>query len=154
MDNIFAKVIRKEVPANVVYEDADVIVIHDVSPQAPVHLLVMPKKSIAGLDCAADDDQELLGKLLLTAKKLASEKFGLENGYRVVINVGPDGGQTVYHLHVHVLGGRYMGKTGGVQTLGFLAEWYINQLWQRLGSWITSLANIFGMFKRQVSAPC
>lgn len=106
-DTIFSKIIRKEIPADIVYEDELALAFRDVQPQAPVHILVIPKKPIAKLSDAQSDDSALLGHLLLTVKKVA-EQVGLENGYRVVINTGADGGQSVYHMHLHILGGRQM----------------------------------------------
>ncbi|KAK6022039.1 histidine triad domain protein [Ostertagia ostertagi] len=111
-DTIFGKIIRKEIPAKIIFEDDEVLAFHDVSPQAPVHFLVIPKKRIAMLQEAEDTDQALLGKLMLTAAKVARE-LGLENGYRVVVNNGPDGCQSVFHLHLHVLGGRQLGWPPG-----------------------------------------
>ena len=103
---VFEKIIRREIPARVVYEDDDVLAFHDVNPQAPVHVLIIPKRGIARLAEAAQGDQSLLGKLLLTAKMVA-EKLDLStSGYRVVINSGPDAGESVPHLHLHVLGQR------------------------------------------------
>ncbi len=106
-ETIFDKIIRKEIPADIVYEDDLALAFKDINPQAPVHILVIPKKPIPQLSEANDDDQALLGHLLLTVKKVATEA-GLSNGYRVVINSGSDGGQTVYHLHLHILGDRQM----------------------------------------------
>jgi histidine triad (HIT) family protein len=103
--NIFEKIIAREIPAKVIWEDEDVIAFHDVDPQAPVHILIVPKKRIARLAEASDDDKALLGKLLLVARDMAA-KLKLANGYRVVINNGPDAGESVPHLHVHVLGER------------------------------------------------
>ncbi len=104
---IFEKIIAREIPAKIVYEDDDVLAFHDVNPQAPVHVLIVPKKVIPRLSEASASDEALLGKLLLTAKRVAAD-LGLTNGYRVVINNGPDAGESVPHLHVHVLGGRTM----------------------------------------------
>lgn len=104
-ETIFSKIIRREIPANIVYEDDLALAFTDVNPQAPVHILVIPKKPLAKLSDAESQDHALLGHLLLTAKRVADEA-GLENGYRIVINNGNDGGQTVYHLHLHILGGR------------------------------------------------
>lgn len=104
-DTIFGKIIRREIPADIVYEDDLALAFKDVNPQAPVHILVIPKQPIAKLADAEAQDHKLMGHLLLTAKRVA-EQAGLTNGYRVVINTGPDGGQTVYHLHLHILGGR------------------------------------------------
>lgn len=106
-DTIFSKIIRREIPANIVYEDDLALAFTDVNPQAPVHILVIPKKPIVNLATAEPEDQALLGHLLLIVQKVAAEA-GLENGYRVVMNTGADGGQTVYHLHIHILGGRHL----------------------------------------------
>ncbi|MCU0533611.1 MAG: histidine triad nucleotide-binding protein [Hydrococcus sp. Prado102] len=106
-DTIFGKIIRKEIPAEIVYEDELSLAFKDVNPQAPTHILVIPKKPIPQLDAATPEDRDLLGHLLLTARKVA-QQVGLQNGYRVVINNGNDGGQTVYHLHLHILGDRQM----------------------------------------------
>lgn len=106
-ETIFSKIIRREIPAEIVYEDDLAIAFKDVNPQAPQHILVIPKEPIAQLADAESKDHALMGHLLLTAKRVAQEA-GLNNGYRVVINSGPDGGQTVYHLHLHILGGRQM----------------------------------------------
>lgn len=106
-DTIFGKIIRKEIPAEIVYEDELSLAFKDINPQAPTHILVIPKKPISQLDTATSEDRDLLGHLLLTARKVA-QQAGLQNGYRVVINNGNDGGQTVYHLHLHILGDRQM----------------------------------------------
>ena len=105
MPTIFKRIIDKEIPAKIVHEDDLCLAFHDVAPQAPTHVLVIPKKELSNLAAAAEADQALLGHLLLTAKKVA-EQLGLTNGYRTVINCGRDGGQSVDHLHIHVLGGR------------------------------------------------
>jgi histidine triad (HIT) family protein len=102
---IFEKIIRREIPAKIVYEDDDVLAFQDANPQAPVHVLIVPKRVIPRLAEATLADQPLLGKLLLTAGKVAAN-LGLTTGYRVVINSGPDAGESVPHLHVHVLGKR------------------------------------------------
>ena len=102
---IFEKIIKREIPAKILWEDDDALAFHDVDPQAPVHVLIVPKKRIARLDEANDADGALLGKLLLTARDVA-KKLKLKGGYRVVINNGPDAGESVPHLHVHVLGER------------------------------------------------
>ncbi len=106
-ETIFGKIIRREIPSDIIYEDDLALAFKDVNPQAPVHILVIPKKPLATLAEAESQDSDLLGHLLLTAQRVA-EQAGLTNGYRVVINTGPDGGQTVYHLHLHILGGRQM----------------------------------------------
>jgi len=107
LETIFSKIIRREIPADIVYEDNLAIAFRDVSPQAPVHVLVIPKQPIAQLSEAESQDHALMGHLLLTAKRVA-DQLNLSQGYRVVINNGPDGGQTVSHLHLHLLGGRQM----------------------------------------------
>jgi histidine triad (HIT) family protein len=104
-DTIFGKIIRREIPAAIVYEDDLALAFKDVNPQAPVHILVIPKQPIPKLEEATEADRQLLGHLLLVTKKVAADA-GLKNGFRVVINNGDDGGQTVYHLHLHVLGDR------------------------------------------------
>lgn len=106
-ETIFSKIIRREIPADIVYEDDLAIAFKDINPQAPQHIILIPKEPIAQLADAEPKDQAIMGHLLLTAKRVAQEA-GLNNGYRVVINSGPDGGQTVYHLHLHILGGRQM----------------------------------------------
>ncbi len=106
-ETIFGKIIRREIPADIVYEDDLAIAFRDVAPQAPVHLLVIPKEPIAQLSDAKSKDHALMGHLLLTAKRVA-EQAGLTSGYRLVINNGADGGQSVSHLHLHILGGRQM----------------------------------------------
>ena len=102
---IFQKIIDKDIPADIIYEDDRCLAFRDINPQAPTHVLVIPKKTIESLAQAEDNDRALLGHLLLTARKIA-EQEGLNNGYRTVLNCGPDGGQSVDHLHVHILGGR------------------------------------------------
>ena len=106
-DTIFGKIIRREIPADIVYEDDLTLAFRDINPQAPTHILVIPKKPIPRVSDAVAEDRDLLGHLLLTVKKVA-EEVGLNNGYRVVMNNGNDGGQTVDHLHLHILGGRHM----------------------------------------------
>jgi histidine triad (HIT) family protein len=103
---IFEKIIAREIPAKIIWEDDDAIAFHDVNPQAPVHVLIVPKKVIPRLTAATEADRAILGKLLLVAGDLA-KKLGVEkSGYRVVINSGPDAGESVPHLHVHLLGKR------------------------------------------------
>jgi histidine triad (HIT) family protein len=106
-ETIFSKIIRKEIPADIVYEDDLALAFRDVQPQAPVHILVIPKKPIESIAAATTEDAALLGHLLLTIKRVAAQE-GLDKGYRVVINTGEDGGQTVFHLHLHLLGKRAM----------------------------------------------
>jgi len=104
-DTVFGKIIAGEIPSDPLYSDEQCIVIRDISPQAPTHLLVIPRKPIPRLVDAGDDDQALLGHLLLVARKIARQ-LGLEEGFRLIINNGVDGGQTVFHLHVHLLANR------------------------------------------------
>ncbi|XP_055873387.1 adenosine 5'-monophosphoramidase HINT1-like isoform X1 [Biomphalaria glabrata] len=106
-DTIFGKIIRGEIKTDFLYEDDQCVAFNDIAPQAPVHFLVVPKKPIVKLSDAEDADEQLLGHLLVVARKVAKDK-GLVQGYRVVINDGPDGGQAVMHIHVHVTGGRQM----------------------------------------------
>ena len=105
---IFEKIISREIPAKIIYEDDDLIAFHDVDPKAPVHALIVPKRKLARLAEASADDEQLLGKLLVASRKVAADLGVLESGYRVVINNGPDAGESVPHLHVHLLGGRTM----------------------------------------------
>ena len=102
---IFKKIIDGEIPANLIHEDDLCLAFHDVSPQAPVHVLIIPRKEIASVDAIGDDDQALLGHMWTVIRDLA-KKLELGKGYRVVVNCGEDGGQSVNHLHYHLLGGR------------------------------------------------
>jgi histidine triad (HIT) family protein len=104
---LFEKIIAREIPAAIVYEDDLVLAIRDINPQAPVHVLIFPKKVIPRIGEAKAGDRELLGQLLLKAAEVA-KKLDLKSGYRLVINNGADGGETVPHLHVHILGGRHL----------------------------------------------
>ncbi|PLS68954.1 MAG: histidine triad nucleotide-binding protein [Cyanobacteria bacterium M5B4] len=106
-ETVFSKIIRREIPATIVYEDDLALAFRDIHPQAPVHILVIPKQVIPTIAEATEQDQQLLGHLLLVAKQVAKQE-NLDQGYRLVINCGNDGGQTVYHLHIHILGGRSM----------------------------------------------
>ncbi|KAF8385032.1 hint-1 [Pristionchus pacificus] len=106
-DTIFGKIIRKEIPAKIIFEDEEVLAFHDVSPQAPVHFLVIPKRRIDMLENAKESDSPLLGKLLLTAANVA-RTLNVKDGYRVVVNNGKNGAQSVFHLHLHVMGDRQM----------------------------------------------
>ena len=103
---VFEKIIAREIPAQIVFEDEEVVAFHDVNPQAPMHVLIVPKRAIPRLAQTSESDQALLGKLILTAAKVARELGVSESGYRVVINSGPDAGESVPHLHVHLLGKR------------------------------------------------
>ena len=110
-ENIFLKIINKEIPADIVYEDDKVLAFNDISPQAPTHILIVPKKEITKLTDSTSNDTELLGHLLFVAKKITDD-LKIEN-YRVVINNGSEAGQTVFHLHLHVLAGRTFGWPPG-----------------------------------------
>lgn len=105
---IFCRIVEGEVPARVVHEDEDTMAFRDVNPQAPVHLLVIPRRHVEAVSDLADSDRELAGRLLLVAGEVAREAGLEDSGYRIVANTGSDGGQTVPHLHLHVLGGRSM----------------------------------------------
>ena len=102
---LFERIIAREIPAKIEHEDEHCIVLHDIQPQAPVHLLIIPKKALPRIGAASTDDQALLGHLLLTASHLA-KKLQLANGFRLVVNNGPDGGESVPHPHVHLLARR------------------------------------------------
>jgi len=104
-DCIFCKIANKEIKSDIVYEDDQAVAFNDMNPQAPMHILIIPKKHIVGVAEAQKEDAELIGHLQLVAAKLAREK-GISDGYRVVINSGPLAGQSVMHLHYHLLGGR------------------------------------------------
>ena len=106
-DNIFLKIANRQIPAKIVYEDDRCVAFHDINPQAPVHVLIIPRKVIPTLDDLTEEDRELVGHLHLVAARLARQ-LGVAEGYRVVINCRERAGQTVPHLHVHLLGGRDM----------------------------------------------
>lgn len=105
-DCLFCKIIAGEIPSAKVFEDDVCFAFNDISPQAPVHILIVPRSHVASLDTAGQDDKGVLGHLLLTAAEIARDKGFAESGYRVVVNTNADGGQTVFHLHVHLLAGR------------------------------------------------
>jgi len=107
-DTIFGKIIRKEIPAQIVFENDDLIAFRDISPVAPTHVLVIPRKPIRSIAQANESDATLLGKLMLAAAEIARREGLDQSGYRIVTNIGNDGGQTVFHLHLHLLGGRKM----------------------------------------------
>ena len=108
MDCLFCKLVAREIPADIVFEDDDVIAFRDIAPQAPTHILIIPKRHISTLNDLAEEDCALVGRLQFTAQKIAKEVGIAEDGYRVVMNCNEDGGQTVYHIHMHLLGGRSM----------------------------------------------
>lgn len=107
-DTLFDRILRREIPADIVYEDEDVLAFRDINPQAPVHVLFIPKRPVATLNDLADADAPMLGRMLLAAARYARQAGLAEDGYRFVINCNRDGGQTVYYLHLHLLGGRAM----------------------------------------------
>ena len=104
-ETIFDKIIRKEIPSDIVYEDELCLAFKDVNPQAPIHILIIPKKAIAKVADANNDDQNLLGHMLLMAGKIAKD-LGVKDAFRLVVNNGEEAGQTVFHLHIHLLAGR------------------------------------------------
>lgn len=105
---LFCKIVKREISSKIVYEDEQCLAFEDINPQAPIHILIIPKHHIDSLSQVTAADGKLLAHLLLTATKLANEKGIIDSGYRTVINSGPAGGQTVFHLHLHLLGGRPM----------------------------------------------
>lgn len=105
-DSIFTKIIKREIPAEIVYENDSVLAFKDIDPKAPVHILIIPKKQIPTINDAKTDDAELLGNIILAAKEIAKTMNIDENGYRLVFNCNKDAGQTVFHVHCHLLGGR------------------------------------------------
>ena len=107
-DCIFCKIIKGEIPSKKVYEDKDIFAFEDINPQAPVHILIVPKKHIAKSLDAAGQDKELIGSIFMIANKLAKEKGIAESGFRLVVNCNRDSGQEVFHIHFHLLGGRKM----------------------------------------------
>ncbi len=105
---LFTKIINGEIPSDKVYEDELCYAFRDINPQAPTHILVVPRREIPGIGCAKEGDKSLVGHLMLKAAEIARSEGLSEKGYRLVVNSGDDGGQTVDHLHVHILGGRAM----------------------------------------------
>lgn len=108
---LFSRIIDGEIPGTFVYQDENLVAIRDINPAAPVHILVIPRKPIPSLVELTEDDMELAGKLLLAVSSIAKQE-GLDNGYRVVVNTGQEGGQTVPHLHLHIIGGRQLSGHG------------------------------------------
>ncbi|MDF2180060.1 histidine triad nucleotide-binding protein [Aliiglaciecola sp. CAU 1673] len=108
-DTLFTKIINREIPADIIHEDELSLAFKDINPQAPHHFLVIPKKSIATVNDIQEEDKALVGHLFMVAAKLATELGFAEEGYRTVMNCNQNGGQTVYHLHLHVLGGKPLG---------------------------------------------
>lgn len=110
MASIFSKIIAREIPASIVYEDELVIAFKDIQPVAPVHILIVPKKEIATVNDATAEDEQALGRLFTVAAKIAKEMGIAESGYRAIVNCNRDGGQEVFHLHMHLVGGRPLGR--------------------------------------------
>ena len=111
-ETIFSKIIRKEIPADIVYEDDSVLAFRDIQPQAPVHFLIIPKKLIPTVNDVTEEDELMLGRLFTVAARLAKEHGVDESGYRLSVNCNSDGRQEVFHLHVHLMGGRQMQRMG------------------------------------------
>lgn len=105
-DCLFCRLIKGEVKSKVIYEDDEVFAFEDINPQAPIHILIVPRKHISGLTQLEEEDKELVGKVHWAAKKIAEDRSVFRSGFRMVINSGPDAGETVKHLHLHLLGGR------------------------------------------------
>lgn len=105
-EDLFLKIIDREIPADIIYEDDTVLAFRDINPQAPLHVLVIPKKHLRTLNDVRDEDEETLGRLLNVARKIAREEGVADDGYRVVMNCNEGAGQTVFHIHLHLLGGR------------------------------------------------
>ncbi|HUH37617.1 MAG TPA: histidine triad nucleotide-binding protein [Spongiibacteraceae bacterium] len=108
MTCLFCKIASGEVPGDIVYQDAEIIAFRDIAPQAPCHILVIPKRHITTLNDLEDGDADLMGRIVLRARAIAAQQGLAEDGYRLVINCNSEGGQTVYHIHLHILGGRQM----------------------------------------------
>lgn len=107
-DELFLKIIRREIPADIVFESDSVLAFRDIDPQAPTHVLIIPKRRVPTLNDLSDDDAALVGEMVLAARDIASQEGVSEDGYRLVFNCNRDGGQSVYHIHLHLLGGRRM----------------------------------------------
>ena len=103
---IFCQIVQKQIKANFVYEDEEIVAFRDINPQAPVHILIIPKKHIESLNDISSEDEQLIGKIYTVAKQIAKSESTAETGFRIVVNSGPDAGQAVPHLHFHLLGGR------------------------------------------------
>ena len=108
MSSIFTKIIKREIPAAIIYEDDECIAFRDIDPKAPVHILLVPKKEIPSLAQVTGNDKTLLGHLMVKASEIAKAEGISDSGYRVVVNTNKEGGQEVYHVHMHILGGRQM----------------------------------------------
>lgn len=108
-ETIFRKIINKEIPADILYQDDQVTAFRDINPRAPSHILIIPNKLIPTTNDITDEDELVMGRLFTVAKKIAKEEGIAESGYRLIFNCNPDGGQEVYHIHMHLLGGRALG---------------------------------------------
>lgn len=108
-DTLFTKIVKKEIPADIVYQDNKVTAFRDIHPQAPTHILIIPNHIIPTVDDVSEQDEQVLGRLFTVAAKIAREEGIAENGYRLIVNCKEHGGQEVYHLHMHLLGGRKLG---------------------------------------------
>ena len=113
MSCLFCRIVRGEIPASLVYEDEDMIALNDINPQAPTHVLLVPRKHIPTTNDLAPEDDALLGRMLRRAAAIAAERGHAERGYRTIFNCNREAGQTVFHIHLHVLGGRAMGWPPG-----------------------------------------
>jgi len=109
LSTVFSQIIKGDIPATIVYQDDLVTAFRDIHPLAPVHILIVPNKEIATVNDLADEDEQVAGRLLLAARRIAAQEGIADSGYRLIINCNHDGGQEVYHLHLHLLGGRRMG---------------------------------------------
>ncbi|MEZ5583880.1 MAG: histidine triad nucleotide-binding protein [Candidatus Competibacteraceae bacterium] len=112
-ETVFSKIIAREIPADIVFEDEQVLAFRDINPQAPVHVVIIPKKPIPTLNDLTPDDAELIGRLFLAAKQVAMDLGVAESGYRTLINCNRDGGQDIFHVHMHLMAGRSMGWPPG-----------------------------------------
>jgi histidine triad (HIT) family protein len=112
-DCLFCRIVQKTIPAKIVHEDDRTVAFDDINPQAPVHTLIIPKKHVSAVQDCRDQDSDLLAQLMITCAKVATQKGLAQSGYRIVTNTGRDAGQTVFHLHLHVLGGRHLGWPPG-----------------------------------------
>ena len=108
MDCLFCSIIERKIPADILYEDEHVLAFRDIAPQAPTHVLIIPKKHISTINDVSDEDNELMGRLINTARRIAATEGLSDDGYRLLFNVNQHGGQAVYHIHLHLVGGRQM----------------------------------------------
>ena len=108
-DSIFTKILKKEIPSQIIYEDEFVFAINDINPIAPIHILIIPKEQIPTINDITPSNEAIMGKIILAAKIIANEKNIAENGYRLIFNCNEDGGQTVFHIHCHLLAGKKLG---------------------------------------------